>query len=890
MKTFLESVADDLLSKFGTNLADVAVVFPNKRAALFLNEHLARKADKPILSPAYITISELFRQQSDLSVGDQIKLICDLHKSFTKVTGINETLDHFFSWGQLLLSDFDDIDKNMGDVKQIFSNIGNLHEFDDTEYLSDNQKKALKSFFSTFNEEHESELRQRFLQLWSRFAEIYNDYREQLKKQNIAYEGMLYREVTDKGTFSLPYKKYVFVGFNMLQQVEQKVFSILKKEMKAMFYWDFDSYYMDDNEAGHFIKEYLEKFPNELNNRDEKIYSNLNKPKEITYISSHTEDLQARYISQWICERNRASNGRKTAIVMCDESLLTTVVHSLPENIRDVNITTGYPLKQTPVATTIIQGLKDKNVKEIIKNLLDSRKEITKDESDIKDPLEAEALFRAYTILNRIDKLIDDGDLVVDRITLQRLVSQIIGSTMIPYHGEPVKGIQIMGILETRNLDFEHVILLSCNEGNMPKGLNDSSFIPHSIRKAFGLTTIDHKASIYSYYFHRLLQRASDVTILYNNSTEDGHTGEMSRFMLQLLVESSLDIKQCSLVAGQSQQFALPSAIVKDKKVMKVLNAKTCIYPTSINRYLRCPLQFYFRDICGLDELEDEEEGTIDNRIFGNIFHRASEHLYQELKALTNHEYFTVNDLELFNKHPEIAIRCVDKAIREELFDNAEKIPQLNGIQTINREVIIHYINRLIEIDKKLAPFRIIGTEQKVEKKLTIKTRQGDKELNIGGFIDRLDQITDNDTGEIKIRVVDYKTGSKKFRNDIKSIDEIFIPDMIREKHSDYYLQTMLYSLVVRNSREWNKDNLSVSPALLFIQHTAGDKYSPTLIIDKKTIDDIREYEESFMEGLLKVLSEIYDTEVSFYPTEDRKNCSLCPYRQLCFSPRRHSL
>ena len=242
MKTFLESVAEDLLNKFGTNLADVAIVFPNKRAALFLNEYLARKAQKPIWSPAYITISDLFRQQSTLAVGDQIKLICDLHKSFVKITGINETLDHFFSWGQLLLSDFDDIDKNMADAKQVFSNISNLHELDDVDYLSDNQRKALKSFFSTFNEEHESELRQRFLQLWSRFEEIYNDYKDRLNKQNIAYEGMLYREVANKETFSLPYKKYVFIGFNMLQKVEQKLFSILEKENKAIFYWDFDSY------------------------------------------------------------------------------------------------------------------------------------------------------------------------------------------------------------------------------------------------------------------------------------------------------------------------------------------------------------------------------------------------------------------------------------------------------------------------------------------------------------------------------------------------------------------------------------------------------------------------------------------------------------------------
>ena len=258
MKTFLEFVAEDIIKKHGTELSGIAVVFPNKRASLYLNGYLARLAGKPLWSPAYVTISDLYRQQSDLMVGDSVKLICELYKSFIKCTGIEETLDHFYGWGQLLLADFDDIDKNMADADQVFANLRNLHELDSVDYLSDEQKRILRKFFSNFTDDHETTLKRKFLELWSHFSEIYHDYRERLRKQGLAYEGMLYREVTEKKQLSLSYDHYIFVGFNLLQKVEQKLFQSLKDEQKASFYWDFDHYYMKgtrdrllpENEAG----------------------------------------------------------------------------------------------------------------------------------------------------------------------------------------------------------------------------------------------------------------------------------------------------------------------------------------------------------------------------------------------------------------------------------------------------------------------------------------------------------------------------------------------------------------------------------------------------------------------------------------------------------------
>ena len=357
--SFLRYVAEDLISKFGTQLSKVAVVFPNKRASLFLNDHLARLAEQPVWSPSYITISDLFRHHSTLEVADSVKLVCDLHRVFTAVTGKDETLDQFFSWGQLLLSDFDDIDKNLADPRRVFANVRDIHELDDTSYLSDEQKQLLAKFFANFQpEKAESQLKQKFLTIWNKLHEIYTTFNARLEEQGLAYEGRLYRQVAELDKIDFQYDTYVFVGFNMLQKVEQKLFERLQRQGRARFYWNFDDYYMKNHhESGHFIRQYLDKFPNELDNKNEIIYNNLAQPKNIAYISAKTDTAQARFVSQWLLEegKNRIADGRDTAIVLCDENLLQSVVHALPEEVKKVNITTGYPLAQSPFATLVNQ-------------------------------------------------------------------------------------------------------------------------------------------------------------------------------------------------------------------------------------------------------------------------------------------------------------------------------------------------------------------------------------------------------------------------------------------------------------------------------------------------------------------------------------------------------
>ena len=966
-KTFLEYVAEDIIGKYGTDLSRIAVVFPNKRAALFLNEHLARIAGQPVWSPAYITISDLFRQHTDLKTADPIKLICDIHKSFTKCTGIDETLDHFYGWGQLLLADFDDIDKNMADADSIFCNLKDIHELDDISYLDDEQKEMLKRFFANFSDDIESELKKRFLSLWSHFGDIYHDYNRRLTEQGIGYEGAIYRKVASEETLHLKYDKYLFVGFNLIQKVERVLFSRLMKEGKAKFYWDFDEYYMPTaraqqsasvpNNTASFAA-YLTDFPNELDNTDRDIYANMRRPKRIRFISSPTENAQARFASNWLLENDRYKAGRKTAVVMCDESILLPIMHSLPPEADKVNITSGFPLAMTPVASLVMllfdlytlglrkkgtafnphylkklmahpyaRHLQEVHLKEmndvhlkgvhlsqvhqkeeqqtigdnsgcmgmagmpypptsaaLLQHIASLVKQVgiaTKQEGDA---LTQESVFRMFTILNRLAALADSGDLLVDNTTLRRLVSQLVGAASIPFHGEPVIGVQIMGVLETRNIDFDNVLLLSCNEGNMPKGVNDSSFIPYSIRKAHGLTTIDNKVAIYSYYFHRLLQRAGDITIAYNNSTDNGHTGEMSRFMLQLLVESGQKIDHYSLTAKNQPTPLMPKAIEKDETALNKLEEMSRLSPSAINTYIRCKLAFYYQYIAHIKEPDSDPE-TIDNRMFGNIFHRAAYLIY---KDITDHSpVIEKTHIQAYLSNRKLLASVVDRAFEE------EECKTNNGLQIINREVIIEYITKLLKIDQQLCPFSILAMEEeaKVYTQLSFTIPSGGAlvssaptkqyNLTIGGIIDRLDAITDKQTGKRRIRVVDYKTGNKP-SSAIKSIEEVFDPKNIASKHSNYFLQAILYSLIVSGSKEWNAANDPVSPALLFIKQAATNDYDPTLCIDKHPISDVTVYKEEFLTKLKETIADMYSPNAAFTPTDDRKKCELCPYRMLC--------
>lgn len=950
MESFLKLVAADLYSRKEGKLARTAIVFPNKRAGLFFNEYLAQQSDSPIWSPAYISISELFRSLSKRELGDPVKLICILYQVFCSETQHSESLDDFYFWGELLLNDFDDADKNMVDTQRLFTNLQDLRKLmNDYSFMDEEQEAAIQQFFLNFSIEHRTALKERFISMWDVLGNIYTQFKQRLSSQNIAYEGMLYREVIESLNINeLPYETYVFVGFNVLNKVEHELFRQLQEAGKALFYWDYDEFYMSPkhHEAGEFIKRNLKDFPSALPSIH---FNTLQTPKEIRYISSPTENAQARYLPQWIRE-NLTDMEKETAIVLCNENLLQPVLHSLPSEVKHVNITMGFPLTQTPVYSLLdslmdlqIEGFNSQNGRYLYKQViailkhsytrqlsseaLKLEKELSEnnrfyplpgelqrddflthlftpvngnlalvqylsatllqisaiyqkdnqEENDVFNQLYRESLFKAYTIINRFHTIIEEGDLNVRPVTLRRLLIKVLSTAHIPFHGEPAIGMQVMGVLETRNLDFRHLALLSVNEGQIPKNIQNSSFIPHNLRKAFGMTTIEHKIAVYAYYFYRLLQRAEKVTLMYNNNSEGLNRGEWSRFMLQFLIEWPFPIVQQSLEAGQSPQGNCSITIPKTKEVMEKLNQafnlryneKAMFSPSALNCYLDCSLKFYFKYIAHL-QTPDEVKAEIDSATFGNIFHRTAETIYRELTQHGN--LIHPDDLEKLLKDDIRLENYVDKAFKELFFHiPEEERPEYNGTQLINSAVIVRYIKQLLSHDLRHAPFTFVDTEKHVSEDITIHTKEGDILSRVGGYIDRLD------SKDGTLRIVDYKTGGKA--DTPADVASLFIPD---KKRSNYVFQTFLYAAIM-----CRKQSLKVAPSLLYIHRAASEQYSPVICLKEprkpeEPVLDFSIYEEEFRSHLYKLLAEIFDKQQNFEQTKVEEKCAYCDFKSIC--------
>ena len=957
MESFLKLVAADLYKHTEGNLAHTAVVFPNKRAGLFFNEYLAQESDSPIWSPAYVSISELFRSLSPWEVGDPVKLVCELYKIFRRETQSTETLDDFYFWGEMLISDFDDADKNRVDTDKLFSNLQDLRNImDDYTFIDDEQEEAIRQFFQNFSIERRTALKERFISLWNVLGNIYKGFRESLASQNIAYEGMMYRHVIEHlDVDKLPYEKYVFVGFNVLNKVEHTLFTQLKDAGKAVFYWDYDEFYMKENrqavthEAGEFIRRNLRDFPSPLSGE---LFKNLSKPKEVHYIASSTENAQARYLPQWI-RNNLTTPEKETAVVLCNEALLQPVLHSLPAEVKHVNITMGFPLSQTPVYSFLIallelhtHGFNFKSGRYTFQSVVTLLKhpytrqltgqaellekeltrnnrfyplpgELGKDEfltrlftplsgnlnlcirlsetlqqvasiyqantsgtedTDAFNQLYRESLFKAYTTINRFRTLIEEDELTVQSETFRRLLVKVLSATNIPFHGEPAIGMQVMGVLETRNLDFRHLVLLSVNEGQLPKSGGDSSFIPYNLRKAFGMTTIEHKIAVYAYYFYRLLQRAERITLMYNTSSDGLNRGEWSRFMLQFLIEWPHPITRQFLEAGQSPQGTSPITVEKTPDVMRQMqslfdvraNPKAKFSPSALNYYLDCPLKFYYRYVAGLSA-PDEVSAEIDSATFGRIFHYAAEHIYKDLT--THGKVINKEALETLLRNEVKLQDYVDTAFKKLFFNVPQnEKPEYNGVQLINSAVIARYLKQLLQNDLRYAPFTFIASEMEVDEPIDIQTPKGVIKSRIGGIIDRMD------SKDGTLRIVDYKTGGDA--DTPPHVESLFIPD---KKRSNYVFQTFLYAAIMCRKQP----TMKIAPALLYIHRAATETYSPVIQMGesrkpKEAVEDFSKYEKEYRERLQGLLEEIFNPEKSFTQTEIIEKCTYCDFKALC--------
>ncbi len=981
---FLKEVSKELLRRFGNDMSNVTVVFPGKRARLFMNQYLAEFSDSPVWAPQYKTIDELYAELSPYRKADTIATICELHRIYASIVPDAEPLDEFYGWGEIILSDFDDIDKHMAPADKIFHNVHDLQSIS-TDFLTEEQEEALRNFFKNFSKEGNTIIKERFLRLWDIMPDLYAQLKQSLMEQGQLYSGALYREVTERikadEEIDTNDNIFVFVGFNILDDCEEALFRYYHNRRRALFFWDYDKMYTSDQqwEAGHFINQSRQLFPNAL---PEEHFDNLRHLKDITFVATSTDNAQCRYIPDWLNstsnnDSKKSGSGRRkeneTAIVLADEHMLGGVLHSIPqkENITTsdeqkkdtyipdtINVTMGFPLAETPVYSFInvlmsmfIDGYdkasktyrytfmervrrhpfynyikekveltaKEPTCEGILADLIQildtvSLHYASKQKPDIYDQLYTEALFQSHLTLCKFQQMMATqenlpvGMLDINPSTLRRLLKQVFTSTSIPFHGEPAIGLQIMGLLETRNIDFKNLLMLSVGEGILPKKNDDNSLIPYALRESFGLTTIRHKISVFAYYFYRLISHAEHVTLVYNENSSGATSNEMSRFMRQLMAETDLPIKHIKLMPSnqktdemESNCVAKTDEIIKNLRERFINNPDHKLSPTAINTYLSCKLQFYYKYVANISTKTDIEDG-ITAALFGTIFHDAANLFYMHLiqqygtnvinadmlgqrlqdKQLKIDPFIDASLIINYfkpiedDKQKEEEMTRLSKLKVEDLrhyvasFYKKEKNKSLlTGINHIIHKVLLQYLYQLIQYDRIHAPFTLEAMEE--DAFFTLRLND-DEEVYTGGRIDRLERNSDG-----VMTVVDYKTGGKP--DIMKDIDAIFEH---ASKNAGYYLQTFIYALAVQSTH-----NEAVQPTLFYINKVGKpDQYDRTLQMgtasNNTTVKDIATYREEFVSKLRESVESIFAKDTPFEQTNNANACKYCPYKQLC--------
>lgn len=971
MNGFLEQVASHLFDKHPNNISDLTLVFPNRRGGVFFTNYLNRLITEPLISPEIITINELFSSLSTLHVPDRLSLIFRLYKVYRESTRSTELFDDFYFWGEMLISDFDQVDKYLVNAGELFTNITDLKEIDERfDTLQSGEKERLGNFWKTLSDKDKTPNQQEFIRLWEDLNGVYEKLKASLLSEGLAYEGMLYRAVVAQipGNNSSLFKDkhFIFIGFNALNRCEELLFDYLLKNGKASFYWDFDNYYLDDQtqEAGYFLRRNLIRYPHSGYQPECKSLTSVPKVIKIVNIASQVGQAQVAG-AELLSQVNGNLNFDETAVVLCDEELLLPVINALPESIDKVNVTMGYPLKMTPVFSLISQlidlqknvrnskgevAFYNKDILRILSHQLvidfgpEASKELTdliltnnsiylsdrelcgtaifrqlfiapqniielsdyflgilksvflhwqlkKDQEALKDsssqnnnfiPAEnaaiySEYLYQSWLAVNKLeDILVNDGtrvfgtENVVSKEAFFRFLLQYLSGLTIPFEGEPLEGLQIMGILETRTLDFKNLIILSMNDGIMPRISSSGSFIPYNLRRVFGLPTIEEQNAMYAYYFYRLLQRAESVTFVYDSGAGGLSTGEKSRYLYQLLLESPFEISETNMVFNVEHIAVQPISIDKEEHVMvrinDYLNGKRALSPSAIDKYLTCPLQFYFRYAAGLDE-PDEISEEVDAMIFGLLFHDAMENIYQPLIGKIV-EYDTINSI-IHNQ--EFIGETIINSFRKVYFkgkDVADKIT-LTGRNWLIYEVVKKYVNQLLEVDRDRTPFEIMGLEQKVSTMISIC--ESNQNVLIGGTIDRLDRI------DGIVYILDYKTGKAELS--FPMIISLF--DKENKTRNKAAFQTLVYSYILHKNQP---EITSIHPGIYSLRGIFEADFDPSLC-SKETGNQPVEFvsvSDQFEMHLRQLIEEIFNPELPFTQTTNEDHCKYCAYRQIC--------
>lgn len=958
MNSFLFRVAKTYFDHHGSEINQLTFVFPNRRAGLFYQKALAEIAGAPIFSPEIITIEDCFRAASGRQNADKLNMLFQLYNIYLKKSNSDESFDSFVFWGEMLLNDFNEADTYRVNVEQLFTNITELKEIDQLfSYFSEAQIEAIRQFWQNFIPHNENTSQADFLMIWKILLPMYYDLKKILIDENIAYQGMMLREVTDKliGKESIPWidsRQFVFIGFNALNPSEKIFIQYLLKYNRADFYWDYESDELREssNPASMFYAENTHLFPSKYS-----IEPQI-KPlsaKEFQLISIPSAIGQAKQVHHVLRELYPESSDDndflKTAIVLPDEQLLMPLLYSIPENINKINITMGFPLSQTPIAglmdhlyelhkrkrltddnttfyhlnvlailnheiigalctqtvDTIKENIRINNLiyvevaelhkhpilelifnptiqadnfisylTNIIRTIHSQWKKISETSGD--KSLTTAFMYQYYLTINRIDTILkaQPSTISINMDTLIRIVRQLTLSISVPFAGEPLHGLQLMGVLETRGLDFDNLIIISFNEGVYPTHSYSSSFIPYHLRKGFQLPTFEHQDAITSYNFYRLIHQAKKVFMITDTRSDKG-TGEVSRFFHQLHYHYKVPLNINTVVYDINIADQEGLEIIKDASIMKKLEqyrnkeaSRKALSATSINTYIKCPLKFYFEYV---EELrpKDELTETIETDMFGNIFHEVMANLYAPYKnQIISKEILQ----QLINNKRQLE-QLVRDAFAKYIFKKPKgSITHLEGNHLLVSRIILKYINGVIQKDQNYAPFQYIDGEKFCE--ATLQTSIG--EVNLKGFIDRIDEK------DGRIRILDYKTGSGEL--EFKSWESVFSADISPEKRPKHVLQTFLYGYLYKQFTA----NQLISPGIYYTRKVFHKDFSTELIYNsaelkgKKKVNNYLEYEKPFVEGLRECIEEMMDVSIPFRQTKVHDACKFCDFTTIC--------
>lgn len=995
MKPFLQQVAETYIAHEYSGMMDFCFVFPNKRSGVFFRNYLVElTAGRPFILPKILTIGEFTASLSPLAEASRLDRLFLLYNEYSKLSDDIADFDKFLFWGEMILSDFDDVDLNLADASKLFVNLKRYREVS-SYYLTPEQEEILArywggqfphhtpdEFWAHLKDEENTGAEQKFLKLWEVLGPLYDNYHAVLRKAGLGSRGMIARDAVNNlakaDKDSLPFRRYIFVGFNVLSLAEIKIFDILRDRGLADYYWDIAPGAMvaDGNRAARFMKRNINCFPSRHHLDDER--SSESYPDIlVTGVPSGVGQAKdaGRLLKSWVEDGviKDPGNAIDTAIVLPDETLFVPMTFSVPDEITAFNVTMGFPMRATSFASFIslvvslqlrAQRARDEwyffheDVKALVSHPLlrkidtdgcdailmeirdrrlflvperqlredqpllspfftaindsDSIEEVygyfhrllstllgllipdedndtATDGEDVPDNGEVssdnmEAYF-VRTYLDALDELkcaIDRRGVRMKEITFIQLLQKAIASVSVSFTGEPLKGLQMMGVLETRALDFKNLIILSMNERVFPRKLYSRSFIPDNLRRSYGLPTSDFQESIFSYSFYRLISRAANVRIYYDARNVSGRNSEMSRYISQLLYLFPGSNVRHELLSYSLTSTADEAIVIrKNPDIMSKLReftpegGKRTLSASSINDYINCPLSFYLKRLCRLD-LEDEVIDYMDSGTYGSILHASVERLYNDFLQGADEVKVTAEMLDSVIKSASRLDKVITFAVNEHfnrLGPDCER--PLTGEAMVLGVIMKHFITLLLTEEKKFTPFDFIAAEYEVIRTMDIAPGLS---INIRQYIDRIDRVyPEGHYGEdslARLRIVDYKTGSDNI--DFNEFDQLF--SNLETNRRKAIVQLMFYCNAYAAHSRYSGP---ITPVIYQMKTLSTQGLRP-ITFRKAPVDDYREINDEFLERFTKIVSELFDPDVPFVQAPDDHNCKFCSLTAIC--------